>query len=53
VKWRLATIIWHILKRQTTYQFRYDPIATAQTKTFKRSQNTATVTHEGMDRDAI
>ena len=30
---RLATIVWHILKRQTTYQFRYDPIATSQSKT--------------------
>ena len=30
---RLATIVWHILKRQTTYQFRYDPIAAVQTKT--------------------
>jgi len=30
---RLATIVWHILKRQTTYQFHYDPIATVQTKT--------------------
>jgi transposase len=30
---RLATIVWHILKRQTTYQFRYEAIGTAQTKT--------------------
>ena len=27
---RLATIVWHILKRQTMYQFRYDPMATVQ-----------------------
>ena len=30
---KLATIIWHILKRQTKYQFRYDPIATVKNKT--------------------
>lgn len=23
---KLATILWHILKRKTTYQFRYDPV---------------------------
>jgi len=36
---RLATIVWHVLKRQTTYQFRYDPIATAQTKTKPRKKS--------------
>jgi hypothetical protein len=29
---RLATIVWHVLKRQTTYPFHDDPITTTQTK---------------------
>ena len=38
---KLATIIWHILKRRTMYQFRYDPIATTQpeTKLNKKSRS--------------
>jgi transposase len=30
---RLATIVWHMVKRQMTYQFHYEPIATSQPKT--------------------
>ena len=38
---RLATIVWHILKRQTTYQFRYDPITMvrAKSKSIKKSRS--------------
>jgi len=36
---RLATIVWHVLKRKTTYQFHYDPIATAQKKTKPRKKS--------------
>jgi hypothetical protein len=35
---KLATILWHMLKRQTTYQFRYDPVASVTPKK-KRSRN--------------
>ena len=38
---KLATIIWHILKRQTTYQFHDDPIAmvTQKTTSHKKSRS--------------
>jgi len=36
---RLATIVWHVLKRKTTYQFHYDPIAMARAKTKPRKKS--------------
>ncbi len=34
---KLATIVWHILKRQTTFQFRFDPTNKPTAKSKKRS----------------
>jgi hypothetical protein len=36
---RLATIIWHMLRWDKPYQFRYDPIATASTKRKPRKKS--------------